>query len=184
MNGWDHVFISTVLFAIGWTVMTYLVPIFIPAFSLPTHFGFFFLLIAWVGGIFPDFDIHWKPLLGHRSVVTHSILAPLFIVGLFLLPTLLLGWWVPVDRYFITIFLLGCAGHFFLDLNPSSSSVLNRFMKNPLEAFIYIEKSLEAPPGNITKIPKKYERAWLIGNGAALIAISFLLWFVMIIFLP
>ena len=184
MNGLDHILLTTILFTIGWTILTYLVPIFIPAFTIPAHFGFFFFLVAWVGGIFPDFDIHWKPLLGHRSVVTHSILAPLFIVGLFLVPTILLGWWVPVDRYFITIFLLGCAGHFFLDLYPSSRSVMNRFLKNPLEAFVYIEKSRKAPPGNITKIPKKYERAWLIGNGVALIVLAVVLWIVMITFLP
>jgi hypothetical protein len=184
MNGWDHIFITTVLFTVGWSVLTYLVPFLIPGFVLPTHFGSFFILVAWVGGIFPDFDIHWKPIMGHRSIMTHSILGPLAIVGLFLLPTILLGWWVSVDRYFITIFLLAVAGHFFLDLYPSSRSVLNRFMKNPLEAFLYIEKSLKAPPGNITKVPKKYERAWLISNGSVLIILTLVLWIVMVYFLP
>ncbi|MFX0168729.1 MAG: hypothetical protein ACFE89_05135 [Candidatus Hodarchaeota archaeon] len=179
MNGWDHIFLTTIAFVIGWAILTYIFPSILPA-----AFSFWFFLVAWVGGIFPDFDFHWKPLLGHRSIVTHSVLAPLTIVGFFFLPTYFLGWWVTVDRYFITIFLLSCAGHLFLDLNPSSRSVLNRFLKNPLEAFEYIEKSQIAPPGNITKVPKAYERAWLIGNGIGLIVSAIILWFVMVMFLP
>ncbi len=165
MNGWDHVFFTTIIFIIGWIMFQFFFP-----WLLPAAFSFWFFLIAWIGGIFPDFDIQWKPLLGHRSIITHSVLAPLVIVTLFFLPVYFLGLWTSIDRYFIAMFLLGCACHFFLDLAPSTRSVLNRFMKNPLEAFVYIEKGMKAPPGNITYVPKKYEKGWLIGNGAALVA--------------
>ncbi len=179
MNGWDHVLLTTIGFIASWIVLQFFFPTLLPA-----AFSFWFLLVAWVGGIFPDFDLHWKPLLGHRSVVTHSILAPLFIVGLFFAPIYFFGWWVPIDRFFITVFLLGCAGHLLLDLAPSSTSVLNRFLKNPLEAIVYIEKSQKAPPGNITYIPKKYERGWLIGNAITLIVIAFVLYWVFLTFFP
>ncbi len=172
MNGWDHLFITTIIFIVSWIVLQYIFP-----WLLPAAFSFWFILIAWVGGLFPDFDTHWKPILGHRSVVTHSILAPLGIIFLFFVPIYLLGWWTPIDRFFIAIFLLACAGHFFLDLAPSSRSVLNRWMKNPLTALEYVEKGMIAPPGNITYVPKKYERAWLIGSGITLIVIvALLLW--------
>jgi hypothetical protein len=57
-------------------------------------------------------------------------------------------------------------------------------MKNPLEAFAYIEKNRTATPGNITKIPEKYERGWLIGNAVALIFFAALLWWVFATFYP
>ncbi|MFW9933990.1 MAG: hypothetical protein ACFFDU_00490 [Candidatus Thorarchaeota archaeon] len=168
MNGWDHVFFTTIIFIIGWILLGWIASIL--GWILPAGLSFWFFLVAWVGGIFPDFDIQWKPLLGHRSIITHSVLAPLMIVALFITPVYLLGWWTLIDRYFIAIFLLGCACHLFLDLAPSTRSVLNRWLKNPLEAFVYIEKGLKAPPGNITYVPKQYEKGWLIGNGVALVA--------------
>jgi hypothetical protein len=173
MNGWDHVFLTTVFFVIGWLIFGWIAPIL--GWIFPVGLSFWLFLVAWVGGIFPDFDIHWKPLLGHRSIITHSVFAPFVIVAIFFVPIYFLGWWTPIDRYFIVVFLLGIAGHFFLDLAPSSRSVLNRFMKNPLEAFVYIEKGMKAPPGNITYVPKQYERAWLIGNGLVLVLVAILL---------
>ncbi len=168
MNGWDHVFLTTVIFIIGWLLLGWIAALI--GWILPATLSFWFFLVAWIGGIFPDFDTHWKPILGHRSIVTHSVLAPLVIVALIFIPVYFLGWWTPVDQYFIVIFLLGCACHLFLDLAPSSRSVLNRWMKNPLEAIAYVEKGIKAPKGNITYVPKKYEKGWLIGNGLALVA--------------
>jgi hypothetical protein len=168
MNGWDHLFLTTIIFIISWLILGWIASIL--GWILPAGLSFLFIFVAWVGGIFPDFDLHWKPILGHRSIVTHSVFAPLLIVTLFIVPTYFLGWWTPVDRYFVAVFLLGCACHLFLDLAPSSRSVLNRWMKNPLEAVAYIEKGIIAPPGNITHVPKQLEKGWLIGNGLALIA--------------
>ncbi len=183
MNGWDHVVLTTVVYFLSWLAI-YFLAVYTP-FVFPAYLSLWFIFVAWVGGIFPDFDIHWKPLLGHRSVITHSVLAPLLIVGIFFLPIIIVpGLWMGVDRYFIVIFLLGCALHLLLDLLPSSRSVLNRFMKNPLEAFAYIEKNQTAAPGNITRIPEKYERGWLIGNAVALIFFAAFLWLFLPIFFP
>ena len=183
MNGWDHVVLTTIVFFVSWIAIYFLAQFLIIVF--PAYLSLWFVFVAWVGGIFPDFDIHWKPLLGHRSVITHSVIAPLLIVGIFFLPIIIVpGLWMGVDRYFIVIFLLGCALHLLLDLFPSSRSVLNRFMKNPLEAFAYIEKNQTAAPGNITKIPEKYERGWLIGNAVALIFFAAFLWLFLPIFFP
>ncbi|MFX1405299.1 MAG: hypothetical protein ACFE9D_12645 [Promethearchaeota archaeon] len=181
MNGWDHVFLTTIGFVIAWLIIGWIVPLM--GWVFPAGLSFWFILVAWVGGIFPDFDLHWKPLLGHRSIVTHSIFVPLVIVGIFAIPIYLLGWWTPIDRFFIMVFLLAVAGHLFLDLAPSTRSVLNRFMKNPFEAFAYIEKGTKAPPGNITYVPKQYERAWLIGNGLMLVLIVVLLHLIVFPFL-
>lgn len=180
MNGWDHLLITTLLFIFGWVFIA----VFFPFWSLPANFSFWLILVAWVGGLFPDFDTHWKPILGHRSVITHSVLAPLLIVGLFFLPLYYFGQAIILDRYFISVFLLACGGHLLLDLAPSSRSVINRWLKNPLVALAYIEKGRKAPPGNITLIPKKYERAWLIINGLILIATGIALWIVLPNFLP
>ncbi|MFW9831045.1 MAG: hypothetical protein ACFFD8_04660 [Candidatus Thorarchaeota archaeon] len=174
MNGWDHVLITTIAFIVGWIILQVFLP-----FLIPATLSFWLLLVAWIGGIFPDFDNYWKPLLGHRSILTHSIIVPILLIIVIFLPVYFFGWWTGVDFYIIAVFILGCVGHFFLDLAPSSRSVLNRFLKNPLEAFIYIEKGLKAPPGNITYVPKKYEKGWLIGNGAALIAILVVFWFIL-----
>ncbi len=176
MNRWDHVLVTTILYIVCWVLFRYFIP------TWPVSFSFLFLIIALVGGIFPDFDSDWKPLLGHRSFITHSILAPVLFIFLFSFPVVVLGWWVPIDRYIIAVFLLACGGHLLLDLAPSSKSVLNRWLKNPLEALEYIEKGRKAPPGNITYIPKNYEKGWLIGNGLALIAIGIMIWFILPLF--
>jgi len=119
VNGWDHVFITTIVFFVSWIAIYFLALYGFIAF--PAYLTLWFIFVAWVGGIFPDFDIHWKPLLGHRSVITHSVLAPLLIVGIFYLPILIVPeLWMEIDRYFIVIFLLGCALHLLLDLIPSS----------------------------------------------------------------
>lgn len=70
MNRLDHIMLTTIAFVLVWACSRY----FLPGF-LPPQFSFWLLLVAWVGGIFPDFDVDWEPLLGHRSVVTHSAFA-------------------------------------------------------------------------------------------------------------
>ena len=173
MNRWDHGILAIIVFSITWGFFQYVYPNLVPA-----NLSFLFIIVFLLGGYFPDFDSDWKPFLGHRSYVTHSILAPLILVTLVVVPLHFFSLWLPLlDRYFGAIFLFGCGFHLILDLYPSSTSVLNRFLKNPLEALEYIEHSQKAPPGNITKIPKKWERPWLITNAILLFIIAALLWF-------
>jgi hypothetical protein len=171
MNRWDHIILTTTAFVLVWALLQYFLPGFLPA-----RFSFWLLLVAWVGGIFPDFDVDWQPLLGHRSVVTHSAFAATLIAGIIILPLRWLGLWTDIDRYFVVVFLAGCALHLLLDLVPSSKSILNRFLKNPLLALAYIERGKKATPGNITKIPEKWERPWLIVNAILLGLVAALIW--------
>ncbi len=163
MNRWDHMMLTTIGFLLTWSIAQYFYNYFIPV-----GYSFWFLFVAWIGGFFPDFDSDWHPFLGHRSFVTHSIIAPFLVVAVSAIPLWFLGGWLPYDRYFIATFWLGCAGHLLLDLLPSSKSVLNRFLKNPLKAVEYIEHSRKVVPGNITRVPKQWERPWLIINAIIL----------------
>jgi len=167
LNRWDHIFLTTLVFVIVWLVVQRFMP-----WLFPPFFGFMFLLVAWLGGIFPDFDSDWSPLLGHRSFVTHSVIAPLAFMAISVVGLHLIGWWVFLDWYFVEVFLFSCGWHLWLDLFSSSTSVLNRFLKEPLKG-LPITKGV---PGNITKVPEKMERPWLILNGLTLILIASFLW--------
>ncbi len=171
MNRWDHVILTTIAFVVVWAALQYFLPGFLPA-----RFSFWLLLVAWVGGIFPDFDVDWEPLLGHRSVVTHSAFAATLIAALFIIPLWWFHLWTDIDRFFTVVFLVGCAGHLLLDLLPSSKSVLNRFLKSPLAALAYIERGRKTTPGNITKIPEKWERPWLVVNALVLGVVAGIIW--------
>jgi hypothetical protein len=183
--------LATVGFAVIWLVMKYVQALGIIPFSvMPQDVGFWFIFVGWLGAMFPDFDHDWKPFMGHRAWITHSFVMPLIFVAAVWLPLrwiwsgVLLGgtplwgiqWWSPLDRFFIAIFFTGCACHLLTDLIPSTKSILNRFSKSPKEGIAYIERSLVAAPGNITKVPEKYERPWLIGNGILLIIFAIIVW--------
>lgn len=176
MNRWDHMVLTTIGFVLIWGLFQFVFPILMPA-----QYTIWFILVAWIGGFFPDFDSDWHPFLGHRSFLTHSIVAPLLIVAFFSIPSWFLGWWVPIlDRNVIATFLIAVAGHLILDLFPSSTSIINRWLENPLKAVEYIEKGKKTVPGNITRVPKKYERPWLIVHAIVLIIVAILVG----IFLP